>query len=66
MGAASGEDEVTEEEILKKYSTPGLRRSQLTRQAKKLIMEFDGQYHKMTKTMRDEFLDGIFGPEEKT
>jgi len=52
-----------EEEILAKHSTPNLRRTELPRSAKKLIMEFDAQYNKMTKQDRDEFLDSIY-PEE--
>lgn len=53
-----------EEEILAKHSTDRLRRNLLPRQAKKLNMEFDPQYNKMTKVERDEFLDNLY-PEEK-
>lgn len=52
-----------EEEILEKCSTPGLRRNVLSRPAKKMIMEFDAQFNKMTKTDRDEFLDKLY-PDE--
>lgn len=50
----------TETEVLEKYSTPGLRRAQLTRSAKKLNMEFDENYRAMTKQDRDAFLDKHF------
>ena len=53
-----------EEEILTQHSTPNLRRNILPRSAKKLNMEFDAQFNKMTKADRDEFLDTIY-PEEK-
>jgi len=52
-----------EEEILAKHSTPSLRRNELPRSAKKLNMEFDAQFNKMTKVERDEFLDALY-PEE--
>lgn len=52
-----------EEKILAEHSTFGLRRSVLSRSAKKLNMEFDPRFNKMTKTERDEFLDAIF-PDE--
>jgi hypothetical protein len=52
-----------EEEILAKHSTPSLQRNILPRIAKKLNMEFDAQFNKMTKAERDEFLDGLY-PEE--
>jgi hypothetical protein len=55
---------MTEEEILAKHSTDRLRRNILPREAKKLNMEFDGQFIKMTKADRDEFLDKLY-PEEK-
>jgi hypothetical protein len=51
---------MTEEEIIARYSTPGLKKNQLTREIKKLIMTFDGQYSNMTKQERDEFLDKHF------
>lgn len=51
---------MTEEEILARYSTPGLRRNALTRDAKRLMMEFDGQYAHMTPADRDAFLDAMF------
>lgn len=54
---------MTEEETLAKHSTPGLQRNVLPRHAKKLNMEFDAQFNKMTKTERDEFLDRLY-PEE--
>jgi hypothetical protein len=53
-----------EEEILATNSTPRLRRNILPRHAKKLNMEFDSQFNKMTKADRDEFLDAIY-PDEK-
>lgn len=53
----------TEEEILERYSTPSLRRNVLPRAAKKLMMEFDGQYVKWTKAERDSFLDKIYPTE---
>ena len=55
---------MTEDETLAAHSTPGLRRNVLPRSAKKLNMEFDPQFNKMTKSERDEFLDAIY-PEEK-
>ena len=54
---------MTEDEILAAHSTPSLRRNVLPRQAKKLNMEFDAQFNKMTKTERDEFLDKLY-PDE--
>ena len=54
---------MTEDEILAAHSTPGLRRNVLPRQAKKLNMEFDAQFNKMTKAERDEFLDKLY-PDE--
>lgn len=51
-----------EEEILARYSTPRLRRNLLPREAKRLNMEFDAQFNKMTIVERDEFLDGIYSP----
>jgi hypothetical protein len=54
-----------EEEILAKHSAPRLRRNILPRAAKKLNMEFDAQFNKMTAAERDEFLDAIY-PEEAT
>lgn len=53
-----------EHEILEQYSTPGLRRNELTRQAKKLNMEFDENYRHLTKAERDELLDKLFPPED--
>ncbi len=38
-----------EEDILERNSTPRLRRNVLPREAKKLNMEFDGQYNGWTK-----------------
>lgn len=55
---------MTEDEILAQYSTPGLRRNQLTRTAKKINMEFDERLKGMSIAERDEFLDKHF-PEEK-
>lgn len=52
-----------EEEILAAHSTPGLRRNILPRSAKKLNMEFDARFNKMTKVDRDEFLDKLY-PDE--
>jgi len=52
-----------EEEIIAKHSTQGLQRNVLSRASKKLNMEFDSQFNKMTKSDRDEFLDMIY-PEE--
>lgn len=49
-----------EEEILARHSTLGLKRSQLTRQAKSLNMEFDENYRHMTKQDRDDFLSKMF------
>lgn len=54
---------MSEEAVLAAYSPPSLRRNQLTRASKKLMMEFDAQYSSMTVTERDEFLDRMF-PEE--
>lgn len=54
---------MTEQEVLERYSTPGLRRNQLTRASKKLNMEFDERLGGMTKTERDAFLDRMF-PED--
>ena len=56
-------DAMTEDEILAAHSTPGLRRNVLPRYAKKLNMEFDAQFNKMTKAERDEFLDKLY-PDE--
>lgn len=53
---------MTEEEILAKYSTPGLRKNALNRAAKKLNMEFDGQFHGYSSKEREAFLD-LFFPE---
>jgi len=53
-----------EDEIVAKHSTTSLQRNVLPRAAKKLNMEFDAQYNKMTKAERDEFLDSLY-PEEK-
>jgi len=55
---------MTEEEILAKYSSPRLRRNVLPRDAKKLNMEFDGQYSNVTTKEREELLDNIY-PEDK-
>jgi hypothetical protein len=52
---------MTEDETLAKYSTPGLKRNQLTRTAKKLNMEFDEQYRHMNAAERDAFLDKHWG-----
>lgn len=52
-----------EDGILAKHSTDSLRRNTLPRSAKKLNMEFDAQFNKMTKVERDEFLDAIY-PED--
>ena len=54
---------MTEEETLAKNSSPNLRRNILPRSAKKLNMEFDAQFNKMTKAERDEFLDKLY-PDE--
>ena len=54
---------MTEDEILAAHSTPSLRRNVLPRDAKKLNMEFDAQFNKMTKAERDEFLDKLY-PDE--
>lgn len=56
---------MTEEETLAKHSTPRLRRNVLPREAKKLNMEFDANFNRMTPAERDEFLDGIYGREPK-
>lgn len=53
---------MNEDQILEKYSTSGLRKNQLTRQTKKLNMEFDERYN-MTKKEREEFLD-LYYPEK--
>jgi hypothetical protein len=58
--------DTTEDEILQKYSTPGLRRNVLPRHAKKLNMEFDAQFNKMTKADRDAFLDELYPGEGET
>lgn len=50
-----------EEEILAQSSTPMLRRNTLPREAKKLNMEFDGNYSYMTRKERDDFLDAMYG-----
>lgn len=55
---------MTEDEVLNKYSTDGLKRNILSRSAKRLNMEFDPQYDKMTKQERDEFLDKLYGIEK--
>lgn len=55
-----------EEDILAKHSTPSLRRNVLPRSAKKLNMEFDAQFNKMTKQDRDAFLDAIYPTETIT
>ncbi len=54
-----------EDEVLANFSTPGLKRNKLTRQAKKLNMEFDerGCVLWKSKEDRDAFLDQYF-PEE--
>ena len=54
---------MTEQETLAKYSTPSLQRNILSRQAKKLNMEFDSNYAHMTRAERDAFLDALY-PEE--
>ncbi len=54
---------MNEEEVIKKFSTAGLQRGVLSREAKKLNMEFDPMYNKMTKAERDEFLDKLY-PDE--
>lgn len=51
---------MTEEETLAKHSTPSLRRNVLPRSAKKLNMEFDPQFNKMSKADRDEFLEKLY------
>jgi hypothetical protein len=55
-----------EDDIIAKHSTPGLRRNVLPRSAKKLNMEFDARFNKMTKTDRDEFLNAIYPAESNT
>lgn len=52
-----------EDLILAFHSTPNLRRNVLPRAAKKLNMEFDANFNKMTKAERDEFLNRLY-PEE--
>lgn len=52
---------MTEAEILEKYSTLGLRKTELTRATKKLNMEFDGQFAAFSRKESDEFLDKYFG-----
>jgi len=59
------EGTMNEDEVLMKYSTPGLRRSELTRTAKKMNMEFDENYRHLTVIERNEILDKLF-PEEPT
>jgi hypothetical protein len=54
---------MTEEEILAKYSPPRLRRNILPREAKKLNMEFDGQFQHLTRAEREEFLDALYPPD---
>ncbi len=54
-----------EESVVARYSTPGLRRNQLTRSAKKLMMEFDAQYSGMSPAERDQFLDQMFPEKPK-
>lgn len=53
-------DESYEEGVIIRHSAPGLKRNQLTRAAKKLMMEFDAQYSSMSRAERDEFLERIF------
>lgn len=60
------QEPMTEEEVLAKYSTSGLRKNSLTREAKKLNMEFDENYRHMTKQERDEFLDKHWGKDERS
>lgn len=50
----------TEDEVLAKYSTPGLRRTELTRTSKKLNMEFDERFSDMDRESRKAFLDRYF------
>lgn len=59
---------MTEAEILERYSTPGLRKTELTRSTKKINMEFDGQFVGFSRKERDELLDKYFGEttEKKT
>lgn len=52
-----------EEAIVAAHSTPSLRRNQITRAVKKLNMEFDAQFSRMSLADRDEFLDRMF-PED--
>lgn len=49
-----------EAEVLKKYSTPGLRKNELTRESKKFNLEFDENFRYMTQKERNEFLDRHF------
>lgn len=53
-------EQMSEAEVLDKYSTPGLRKHELDRFAKKMNMEFDALCNHMTKEERDEFLDKHF------
>lgn len=57
-------DNTTEQDVLDKYSTTGLKRNQLTRASKKLNMEFDARNRGMSKQDRDDFLNRYY-PEDK-
>jgi hypothetical protein len=52
---------MTEEQILKLYSSPGLRKHELSRWAKKDWLSY--AYPKMTKEEVTKLLDDIYGPE---
>jgi hypothetical protein len=54
-----------EEEVLACYSTPNLRRNVMLRSSKKLNMEFDAQFNKMTVAERNEFLDTLYPEDAK-
>lgn len=53
-----------EEHVLKLYSTPGLRKNEVSRASKKWNMEFDPRFRDMSKQDREAFLDEIYGPEQ--
>ena len=56
----SPKEPLSEAEILAKYSTPGLRKHELDRFAKKMNMEFDAQCNHITQEERNEFLNKHF------
>ena len=51
---------MTEQEIVDRYSTPGLKRNTVSRSTKKLNMEFDSRFNGMSRADREEFLNEYF------